>query len=249
MMRHTTVLAALFAAGNAQKFGAKANCTKLVDVKPVPDPFTMFTPGKADFHCDMGVPIPFGPVPPGCAKLEVIVARGTSEPGPLGQVVGDPLVARVKRDMKEVSAQGYPVQYPAGRTGSEIGVADIPKRMQAQINACPDIKFALAGYSQGGGVVTRSIATLTPSLAERVVAVALYGAGNGTLVKDPLKERTIANCAPGDFACPHAGKGPGHVSYNDKETIWHDRSAAYIVESFKGKKFGLKTMRSPTDPL
>jgi hypothetical protein len=73
MMRHATVFAALLAAAaNAQKFGAKANCTKLVDVKPVPDPFTMFTPGKADFHCDMGVPIPFGPVPPGCAKLEVI---------------------------------------------------------------------------------------------------------------------------------------------------------------------------------
>jgi hypothetical protein len=76
MMRQATVLAALLAAAaNAQKFGAKANCTKLADVKPVPDPFTMFTPGKADFHCDMGVPIPFGPVPPGCAKLEVIVGQ------------------------------------------------------------------------------------------------------------------------------------------------------------------------------
>jgi Cutinase len=72
--------------------------------------------------------------------------------------------------------------------------------MQAQIKACPDIKFALAGYSQGGGVVQRSIASaLTLDLIARVVAVALYGAGNGTLVKDPLKERTIANCARGDF--------------------------------------------------
>jgi pimeloyl-ACP methyl ester carboxylesterase len=71
--------------------------------------------------------------------------------------------------------------------------------MRAQIKACPGIKFALAGYSQGGGVVTRSIATLPADLAERVVAVALYGSGDGSLVKDPLKERTIANCAPGDF--------------------------------------------------
>jgi cutinase len=71
--------------------------------------------------------------------------------------------------------------------------------MTAQIKACPDIKFALAGYSQGGGVVIRSVATLPANLVERVVAVALYGATDGSQVKDPLKDRTIANCAPGDF--------------------------------------------------
>ena len=43
-------------------------------------------------------------------KLIESAARGTSEPGALGQIVGDPLVARVKRDMKEISSQGYPVQ-------------------------------------------------------------------------------------------------------------------------------------------
>lgn len=49
-------------------------------------------------------------------------------------------------------------------------------------------------------MVQRSISSsLTPELTARVVAVALYGAGNGTLVKGPLKESTIANCARGDF--------------------------------------------------
>ena len=76
-MRHATVAAALWATVNAQIMGPKANCTKFADIKPIPDPFYMFEPGKADFHCDMGVPIPFGPVPPGCAKLEVIVGKFT----------------------------------------------------------------------------------------------------------------------------------------------------------------------------
>jgi pimeloyl-ACP methyl ester carboxylesterase len=71
--------------------------------------------------------------------------------------------------------------------------------MTAQIAACPDIKFALAGYSQGGGVVSRAAASLPPALAERVVAVALYGAGDGTRIAAALKSKTIANCAPGDF--------------------------------------------------
>jgi pimeloyl-ACP methyl ester carboxylesterase len=156
------------------------------------------------------------------------------------------------------------IQYSASFTGSQVGVADISKRMEAQIKACGDIRFALAGYSQGAGVFTRAIATLPDKLVDLVVAVALYGGGNGSQVKEPLKQRTIANCAPGDFvssastesksqtnvlpqACPNGGTGPGYVSYNDRGTIWHDRSTKYIIDAFHGKKWGLKTMRSPTD--
>jgi hypothetical protein len=82
IMRHTTVLISLLAAANAQKdFGGKGpgapkpGCIKLADIKPIADPLTMFEPGKADFHCDMGAPIPFGPVPSGCAGLEIIAGR------------------------------------------------------------------------------------------------------------------------------------------------------------------------------
>jgi cutinase len=246
----------LLAAANAQKeFGGKgpgtpkAGCLKLADIKPIKDPLTMFEPGKADFHCDMGAPIPFGPVPSGCTKLEIIVARGTSEPGPLGNIVGDPLVARVKRDLKEATAQGYPVQYPAASKGQEIGSADIPKRIAAQIAACPNIKFALAGYSQGGMVVLQSLAKLSASQLDRVVAIALYGATDGSPIREALKGRTIANCAPGDFACPNGGTGAGHVSYNNKGTIWHDRTSKYIVEAFIGKSLGYKIMRSETAQL
>jgi hypothetical protein len=71
--------------------------------------------------------------------------------------------------------------------------------MDAQIKACPDIRFVLSGYSQGGGVVTRSVAALPANLAEKVIAIALYGAGDGSRVKESMKQRTIANCAPGDF--------------------------------------------------
>jgi hypothetical protein len=60
----------------------------------------------------MGGPIPFGPVPAGCAKYEVLVARGTSEPGDFGSMVGDPLVARVHKLLPD--ARGYPVQVCGG---------------------------------------------------------------------------------------------------------------------------------------
>jgi hypothetical protein len=74
-MKYTAIIAVLLTASNAQDFGPKANCSRFKDIKLIPDPFYMFEPGKADFHCDMGVAVPFGPVPTGCAKLEVIVGE------------------------------------------------------------------------------------------------------------------------------------------------------------------------------
>jgi hypothetical protein len=101
-----TVFVALAAGVAAQKSG----CQKVADVKPPEDPLKLLPPGKAVFPCDFGAPVPMGKVPSGCAKYEVIVARGTSEPGPLGVIVGDPVVARVQRDMPGVKVRGYPVQ-------------------------------------------------------------------------------------------------------------------------------------------
>lgn len=242
-MKSTLVLAAVVAGVSAQK------CQKLADIKPIADPLKLFPPSTATFPCDMGSAVPLGKIPQGCGQLEIIVARGTSEPGDLGMVVGDPLVARVKRDLPGVKVIGYPVQYPASMSGSATGVADVGKRIAAQAKACPDAKFALAGYSQGGMVTLQAAGKLSKELQDKVVAVVLYGSGDGSQVTAGLKAKTIANCAPGDFACPKAGSGPGHVSYNNEGTIWHDRSSQYIVSAYKGQPLGQKLMRSATDKL
>jgi cutinase len=152
----------------------------------------------------------------------IFEARGTSEPGDLGIIVGDPLVARVKRDMPGVNVRGYPVQvsgcldltekiltvqYPAGVSGSSTGVEDVQKRIDKMLRECPDTKFALAGYSQGGMVVLSAASKLPANLAEKVLAMVIYGAGEATNVKGPLKDRTLANCAPGDFVSLKLGIG------------------------------------------
>jgi len=247
-MRYFTIFIAVAAASvEAQK--AQCHNTTSTELTKARDPFVQFAPEKSTFPCDMGAPIPFGKVPSGCAKLEIIVARGTSEPGDLGMTVGDPLVARIKRDLAGENVRGYPVQYPASRTGLDIGVADVQKRLEQQVKDCPDEKFALAGYSQGGRVITLATANLSTELTQKVVAVLLYGAGNGSAIQGPMENLTLANCAPGDFACPDAGSGAGHVSYNDQGTIWHDRSSKYVVAAFTGKSLGKKLIRSPTDSL
>lgn len=224
-----------------------ATCQYIKDIKPNPDPFAQNHPGNATFPCDMGSAIPLGKVPTGCAKFEIIVARGTSEPGDLGVIVGDPLVARVKRNMPGIEVRGYPVQYPANMLGGSTGVADIQKRLSGQIKACPDEKFALVGYSQGGMITTQVTPKLSKDVLEKVLAVVLYGAQDGSNM-GALKTKTLANCAPGDFACGDRSSGPGHVSYNDVGTIWHDRAAKYIASAFEGKPMGQKLAKSPTAP-
>jgi hypothetical protein len=191
-----------------------------------------------------------------------LIARGTSEPGPLGVVCGDPLFARIQRELPGVKVLGYPVQvrrsnlsirvqstnrlqYSASIAGANVGVADVVKRVNSQMRACPKSKFVLGGYSQGGMVTIQALSKLPKEARDKTVAVVLYGAGDGSGVNAAFKQKTIANCAPGDFACPKSGKGRGHVSYNDKGTIWHDRAAKYVAAAYNGKTQGLKLMRSP----
>jgi len=258
-------------------------CLKTTDIKPMADLTAQYKPGSANFPCNMGDPIPLGPVPKGCAKLEVIIARGTSEPGALGSMVGDPLIARMKRDYPKVDLRGYPVQYPADGFGltnlfpkagapkgdvpqpkapspaeiaahSAIGPNDIVSRIESQTKECPGTKFALVGYSQGGMVVIRAATTLKskPELSQNVIAVVLYGAGDGKPVA-LSQSIVLANCARGDMACPEGGNNKatalGHVSYNDLDSKWHDRSGQFIISAFNGKPLGPKVAKTATEAL
>jgi len=75
-MKYAAIASVLLVAINAQiPYNPKQNCTIVADIKPDPGPFYMFESGKAD--CGAGWAVPFGPVPSGCAKLEVIVGKCT----------------------------------------------------------------------------------------------------------------------------------------------------------------------------
>jgi hypothetical protein len=73
-MKYTTVVAATFVVVAKAQIGLpNPNCTVVANLKPDPGPFYMFEPGKAD--CGAGWAVPFGPVPSGCAKLELLVGK------------------------------------------------------------------------------------------------------------------------------------------------------------------------------
>jgi pimeloyl-ACP methyl ester carboxylesterase len=93
-------------------------------------------------------------------------------------------------------------KYPASMAGSATGTADVGKRLAQENTECPDEKFVLVGYSQGGMVVQSALASIPAAIQSKVVAVILYGAGTGSNVAATFKPKTLANCAPADFVSP-----------------------------------------------
>jgi len=217
----------------------------------------------------MGGSVPLGPAPKGCSKYEIIVARGTGEPGPFGAIVGDPLVAAVTKAIPE--SRGYAVQYPANLNWTlspAIGADDTINRLNNQNKACPDQKFALVGYSQGAGVMHAAMSPsgkIFPGLANprpkindsamsKIVAIVMFGdpgfkgGSNSTTPAFPTTIQKIVkqNCAVGDPACDPKGSGwQYHLKYNS--TPYQPESVAFIEAGFKGLPLP-KAITSTSDP-
>ncbi|WP_228542514.1 cutinase family protein [Nocardia sp. XZ_19_369] len=172
---------------------------------------------------------------PTCTNgIELIVARGTREPGYLGAAIGDPLTVAL-RGVLEMPVTTYPVAYPAelldpmsvGR-----GSADLVRHLIEMSTACPEQRFVVAGYSQGAAVVHAALGNdlagaipgtvrLPTYLAPRISTVLLFG--------DPLRLvgqaglpgpwQTGSWCTHGDPVCQVGGSQPfAHVAYGDTIT-------------------------------
>ncbi|MFE2958194.1 cutinase family protein [Nocardia tengchongensis] len=163
----------------------------------------------------------------GCAAVDVVVARGTGEPGWLGDQIGDPLFDMLQ-DRLPVSATAYRVNYPADyRFDVGAGSADLVRHLTARAAACPDQQFVLVGYSQGAAVVQAALGTgvvswypgrvqLPGYLGARVAAVLLFGdpvRGLGWNVPGEYLSRTGDWCVGGDPVCGSGLNANAHVAY------------------------------------
>lgn len=163
----------------------------------------------------------------GCAAVDVVVARGTGEPGWLGDEIGDPLYGMLQ-DRLPGSTTSYRVNYPADYSFNVgAGSADLVGHMAAQAAACPDQLFVLIGYSQGAAVVHAALGTggvswypgrvqLPGDLGARVAAVLLFGdpmRGLGWNVPGWFLSRTGDWCTGGDPVCGSGTDANAHVAY------------------------------------
>lgn len=162
-----------------------------------------------------------------CPDVEVVVARGTTEPPGVGGI-GQAFVDALRAQVGERSLGVYGVDYPASRdfvSSTRAGADNTKAHVQSLAVACPDTRFVLAGYSQGAGVMDVATTELPPSIADRVAAVALFGGPRSsfadTLSPGPLPTvgsafvtKTLELCVPNDPICFEGGWDMGaHGAY------------------------------------
>nr|WP_305799952.1 cutinase family protein [Mycobacterium sp. 1423905.2] len=131
-----------------------------------------------------------------CPDVEVVFARGTSEPPGVGGI-GNSFVDAVRSRVGGRSFNVYAVNYPASNDfGSPDfprtvvdGIRDASSHIQSMAGSCPQTKEVLGGFSQGAavaGYVTSAAVPqgvspadvpqpLSPEVANHVAAVALFG--------------------------------------------------------------------------
>jgi cutinase len=162
-----------------------------------------------------------------CPDVEVVFARGTTEPpgvGGVGQVFVD--AVRARTGARSVGV--YPVNYPASQdfaTSTPAGAADANAHIQSVAADCPRTRMILGGYSQGAAVIDLATTELPPSAADHVAAAALFGGPSSSfadsLSPGPLPRigpayvaKTIDLCVPDDPICFEGGWDWGaHAAY------------------------------------
>ena len=188
-----------------------------------------------------------------CPDVEVVFARGTTEPpgvGPTGQAFVDSLRARL--GTKSIGV--YPVDYPASMEFATAvdGITDASARVESMAANCPDTKLVLGGYSQGAaviGFVTANVIPdgapegvpnpMPPDVADRVAAVALIGKPNTRFMRainEPLIEvgplyadKTIDLCVKDDPICSGGRDLSVHTPLQYVEAGMVDQAATFAA--------------------
>ncbi|KAJ3035985.1 hypothetical protein HDV00_003279 [Rhizophlyctis rosea] len=119
---------------------------------------------------------PASPGTSACPSIEILSARGTTEPQS-GSAGMRPIFTAISSTISPLTSTVYNVVYPADfnfATGPATGATDIVNRINSQSSKCPNQKFVLAGYSQGAMVVVQAMNKLTDQ-ADKIPAVIMFG--------------------------------------------------------------------------
>ncbi|MBO0678859.1 cutinase family protein [Mycolicibacterium sp. S2-37] len=175
-----------------------------------------------------------------CSDVELIFARGTSEPAGIGRV-GQALADALRPQLGGMTLSTYGVNYPATYDflTTAAGASDATARIASVSAQCPGTRFVLGGYSQGAAVVDMlagvpplgnrigdigSAPPLPGSYAADVAAVAVFGNpaakfGNPLSARGQFAGRSIDACGDGDPICSDGRNPFAHTHYESSPFI------------------------------
>lgn len=168
---------------------------------------------------------------PACSSLQLVIARGTSEFGTYGFIVGDNLLPAVEAKVPGISASA--VDYPASFDASSptMGNKAVVDYLITRSAQCQNERYALVGYSQGAQIVNAAlgvdttgtingfppVAVLPATLDSRIASITFYGNPLKSVdrpVPPTFQDRVTDFCASGDPVCEKDGINMvAHLSY------------------------------------
>ncbi|EAU88080.1 cutinase [Coprinopsis cinerea okayama7 len=159
-----------------------------------------------------------------CDDVYVFFARGTTEIGTLGTVIGPRLRTAVSRAVRgSVTFEGidYPAVVAGFLAGGDRGGARTMAQKVSSIAAqCPDAKIFISGYSQGAQVTHLAARQLSAADQARVTGVITFGDPNrDRALPGGLENRRKTFCNAGDLIC--AGRSTillPHLTYGSDAT-------------------------------
>lgn len=162
-----------------------------------------------------------------CPDVEVIFARGRLESPGTG-IIGRDFVSALRSKVRK-NIGVYAVNYPADNQ-VDVGANDISRRIQYNMDNCPNTRLVLGGYSLGAAATDMVLAVPIPILGfkttmpagadSHIAAVALFG--NGTQWLGPItnfnpafQDRTIELCHRADPICNPADPDTWEANWPD----------------------------------
>jgi cutinase len=166
-----------------------------------------------------------------CSSVYVLFARGTSETGTLGTIVGPDFTSAVESNLPgtSVSIWGDPYAASVNQSSAGPGATDMTDELESDASACPNAKFVLGGYSQGASVVDIALGIKTElgsgtaipvSDQPKLAAILTWGNPLRLFNKETIAEeepalasRTLEYCNTGDPVCGNGGDIGAHLEY------------------------------------
>jgi cutinase len=171
-----------------------------------------------------------------CPDVEVVFARGTSDPPGVG-FIGQAFVDALRSQVGGRSVGVYAVNYPATddySNSASAGANDASAHVQYVAANCPNTRMVLGGFSQGAVVIDVITSAGVPlpfglvsapmpqRVADHVAAVAVFGnpssrgpGGPLTAISPLYGAKAIDLCMPGDPVCSDGVDSSAHIQYVD----------------------------------